>query len=771
MKKILIVDDSEFIIEQLMDVLTDLGYQPSSLQTGTGLLAMLGQSRVDLILMDIHMPEISGIELLKELREQPDYDDIPVVMMTSDDDPQVLLECFDAGAVDFIRKPLEELEIQARLRTVSTLSDTLRDLNDTVSIQTDLSNNLLKNGLELKELQAKEQDFSNFLTSVLYFILGNLETTSLAETLVSIHDFFAEEISLDTFLMVKDGRVHGTFTEEEKTFLKEVFAQEEYQVDRDGFFAITIAPLAILFRHDHENVDMDKVHTFLSTAAPRIGHVIELENKQIMSGILEEAILMVNASGKVEPGFSDICLDMFGIEDKETFLDTPPGSLFYKEPRGINDFGEWVDLCFQGVLDFKDVRGLQPEEVLTEDGRILELDIIPIYDQERLSDEQILHFILFKLTDITQLRQQEKELEHVEASNLAVIRVIQHRTAFSSYHNLVQEKLSKPEAVLSAAKEDLIRSLHTAKGMSGLFNLNTIQNKCHDAETLLKEGNERTPESDVVQMILSISEFLETFLEKNKDVLQVVLGEQKNVFSVDRKWYTHVQKQFHEKRNITRGEVNQLIRQITYAPLKNLFSHFDMMLQDLAGSRGKLLHSLTVHDDNGIFVPDGVLNTLVSSLIHIFRNAVDHGIEEPDIRIERNKDEYGSIRLFLMSSKEKLIIFIDDDGQGIDLAKLKASAVSKGVIDKEQANKMTEPEVKQLVFMDGFSTKEQADMISGRGVGMADVQNACTKLGGTIDYQTVAGKGTCWRIEVPLTALYGKNVLPGNFAMKPFKEL
>ncbi|MGK5093705.1 ATP-binding protein [Deltaproteobacteria bacterium TL4] len=568
--------------------------------------------------------------------------------------------------------------------------------------------------------------------------------------------------------MLKGGESHENLSPEESEFLREASTLTEYQIDREEAFLINNPPVVVLFRHPPHELDMDRIYIVLSATASRVGHVIELENRQIMSEILDEAIFMVNYTGKIEPGFTDICLKMFKIQDKDEFLETQPGELFYGTTKEAESFQEWIELCFNGLLEFDDVRNLQPTTLTTADGRLLELAIFPIYDQETQEKPQ-LHYILFQLKDITLIQKQEKNLEHFEESNLSVIRVIQHQAAFNSYLQLIQDHFAHYEATASLQRVDLIRALHTAKGTSGVFKFKTIQQKCHDAETFLKEGRELSPGSDVALLILSISEFLKTFLEENKEVLKVVM-EKKNVFTVDRNWYQHIRTQFSQRDALNCDESRFLLEQMTYVPLTHLFTHFNMMLEDLAISRGKMLQPLVIQDDEGIFVPEGVLNPLINSISHILRNAVDHGIEEPDIRWAEQKEPEGRIQITFHSESGHLSISIVDDGKGINLKKLPSQAVAKGFITPEQAEGLTEEQTKQLIFLEGFSTKETADMVSGRGVGMKDVLKSCQLLGGQLDFETVLGKGTTWEIKIPLTSIYGKMAEFGNFSLNSPKS-
>lgn len=128
MQTILIVDDDSQVTEQLAIVLDSIGYDTQFLLEPAYLLPMLQKKRIDLILLDIHMPGVDGLSLLKELKTHPDYESIPVIMLTGDTDEKILAECFLAGAVDFIHKPVREVVLQARVKSALAIQEQMKNV-------------------------------------------------------------------------------------------------------------------------------------------------------------------------------------------------------------------------------------------------------------------------------------------------------------------------------------------------------------------------------------------------------------------------------------------------------------------------------------------------------------------------------------------------------------------------------------------------------------------------------------------------------------------
>ncbi|MBF0289333.1 MAG: response regulator [SAR324 cluster bacterium] len=759
-KHILFVDDEQALHSFMRSVLEPKGFRLTTVLNGRDALVRIQEkeesgSQYDLMITDLAMPILGGLGLISAIKDQ--NIELPIIVLTGFGEREIVVDLLNMGINTFLDKPILPKDLCLCVEGV------LQDIEDEKKRRAEELRRLQEEKQQEALLLEAEQDTAEFFNSIFYFfVLANLEETPLLEILESALSFLQDEMQLDVVLMLDSGEICGELREGEMDLFLEADKDDELYFKKDDYSVCSVSPLSVLVRNAAE-LEQDKLDVFTSAAASRLTFALAQDNKKIMNTILGEAVFMINSKGQVEPGATDVCLHMFNVDNHEQLLKNSPGELLYGKSKEADLFQEWIELCFNSPLDFGELQALQPKEITTLDNEILNLDFFPIYYPDK---DQDLRFILLKFRDITQLRKQEEELEHLDQSNMAVIRVIQHRNAFRNYYQLIADNLSRRSHILSMQTEDLTRTLHTAKGMSGLFNLNTIQEKCHAAETLLKEGKEVAHEGEVMDLILSIQEFLDSFLEEHDEVLGAVLGEDDRIYSVDRNWYLQVQKNALQKESFDKVGVENIFKQITFVPLRSLFEHFGMLLQDLAVNRGKLLHPLDIHDDNQIFVPDQILNSLANSLIHIFRNAVDHGIAEPEVRASQQKDEYGTIKLLLQTSLHHLVMIIEDDGQGMDLDKLKASAVSKGVIGVEQAKTMKEEEAKQLVFMDGFSTKEQADMVSGRGVGMGDVKNSCVQLGGSIDYQTTQGRGTSWCIKIPLISIYGESMLPGPFALK-----
>lgn len=184
-------------------------------------------------------------------------------------------------------------------------------------------------------------------------------------------------------------------------------------------------------------------------------------------------------------------------------------------------------------------------------------------------------------------------------------------------------------------------------------------------------------------------------------------------------------------------------------PFAFIAEKFPRLVRDLSRKQGK---ELAFHiEGRDIELDRGILEEIAEPLVHILRNAVDHGMETPDERVASGKPYNGDIRLTVTRDKDHVDIVIEDNGRGMDPERLKAKAVEKGVISREQADAMTRQESFMLVCAPGFSTAETVSDVSGRGVGMDAVRTALHSMGGALSIQSEIGQGSRFVMKVPIT--------------------
>jgi two-component system chemotaxis sensor kinase CheA len=211
--------------------------------------------------------------------------------------------------------------------------------------------------------------------------------------------------------------------------------------------------------------------------------------------------------------------------------------------------------------------------------------------------------------------------------------------------------------------------------------------------------------------------------------------------------------------NISRiaDELQASVMSIRMLPVKTVFQKFPRLVRDLARSLGKEVQ--LVIEGEGIEMDKTILEQIADPLVHVIRNAVDHGIEPPEERRAKGKDRCGQLTLRAMHEAGGVVIAITDDGRGLDAVGLKRKAVEKGLLTQETAAGMSEEAAFQLVFLPGLTTAAKVTDVSGRGVGMDVVRSNVRNLQGTIEIRSKLGSGTTLSIKLPTSLMISKGIL------------
>jgi two-component system chemotaxis sensor kinase CheA len=196
-------------------------------------------------------------------------------------------------------------------------------------------------------------------------------------------------------------------------------------------------------------------------------------------------------------------------------------------------------------------------------------------------------------------------------------------------------------------------------------------------------------------------------------------------------------------------ELQTAVMGMRMQPVGRLFQRFPRIVRDLARQLGKEVE--LVLEGEGTDLDRSLVEALADPLIHLLRNALDHGVEMPDERELAGKPRKGRVCLSASQRGERIVIAVHDDGRGMDPDILRRKAVEKGVIDAVQASQLSEGECYELIFRPGFSTAAAVSDISGRGVGMDVVKTRVAELGGTLQVRSTLGHGSELELTVPLT--------------------
>ncbi len=197
------------------------------------------------------------------------------------------------------------------------------------------------------------------------------------------------------------------------------------------------------------------------------------------------------------------------------------------------------------------------------------------------------------------------------------------------------------------------------------------------------------------------------------------------------------------------SDLQNIILNMRMVPVETVFNRFPRMVRQLARDLGKKINLEIIGAETEL--DRTVIDEIGDPLVHLLRNAVDHGIETPDVRRAKGKPEEGTVRLKAYHSGNHVFIEIEDDGAGINREKVLQKAINKGIISKQNAANLTDKQVYELIFASGFSTADKISDISGRGVGLDVVKSTIESLGGSVTIDSQEGVGSVFSIQLPLT--------------------
>ncbi|VAW77026.1 Signal transduction histidine kinase CheA [hydrothermal vent metagenome] len=201
--------------------------------------------------------------------------------------------------------------------------------------------------------------------------------------------------------------------------------------------------------------------------------------------------------------------------------------------------------------------------------------------------------------------------------------------------------------------------------------------------------------------------------------------------------------------DVVTADLQNAVMKTRMQPIKKVFGRFPRVVRDLARSMNKEINLEMQGEDTDL--DKNLVEALADPLVHLVRNAVDHGIESPDEREAAGKSRQGTVVLAAEQEGDHILLSIEDDGKGMDADVLRCKAVEKGMMDADSAARLDDKDCYNLIFAAGFSTKEQISDVSGRGVGMDVVKTRIGQLNGSVEIDSELGKGSRLTIRVPLT--------------------
>ncbi|MFC1617284.1 ATP-binding protein [Candidatus Margulisiibacteriota bacterium] len=515
-----------------------------------------------------------------------------------------------------------------------------------------------------------------------------------------------------------------------------------------GDFSITITPKS----------DKD----YLSLAIKNMGNEISKRDTQIKEKLkeisdifsaIDQGIFTLNLDLSLNKEHSRKAEELFNW--KQDFTRADICKFFNLNDETLNHFKVWLQALQkpQSFEQWSKIALLSPVDELVKDGnRILKISFKPIIENNKIAKIMVL------ATDVTEQRAAEKKLSQSRKKHeLQIQRIINlisnEKEILDIFFNDVSLKIKKYHDFSSledikAAYTETFRGLHSIKGTAGSIGFCELAEKAHNAETrllLIKTNKKKIQSFNGWRAI--INELEEEYNQIINTCDMIFKNQGEGLFILRQDFNALLVSIFRKEINSV-NQVFEAVYNLDSIPLNKYSLKFKNTIELYCQKTGKHIAPLEIQSSN-IKIHREIIQIFDPAVVHIIRNAMDHGIENADLRERMNKGP-GQITLNFKYSQKKLEFIISDDGAGINPDFIAQKAYEKGLISKKELTKLSDQEKINLIFQSGFSTKTEVTETSGRGIGMDAVKNILEKYKGGITYHTIAGQGSTFTLWLPI---------------------
>lgn len=501
-----------------------------------------------------------------------------------------------------------------------------------------------------------------------------------------------------------------------------------------------------------KNSNLYEVKTSLENILAKLDFVMNATNTFTISEILELRNELSSAAAK----FTTSCIEteeggltFFDIAEKISMLQG--SSIYAKEIKddiaqlkeGIDDQNiiEIINVI-NDILDFISENSVQLEEqmMMTLKGAV-EYCASP---NENIDNDLILQQL--------EIMKQLLELNYKKDTGVSEIKSLSTQTSSANKSNASTEiktlhvNAQKLDLLVNQLGELIITKIKTEKNLEKIDSIKNANEACQ--KDLLKTSNYLRYYNRKYLQSGNTDQYTGVFV---KQVFSLLLDITQNVSRTiyDLNSLYRASKEDDMKMRLIIDEMESMVKNIRVLPISTVFNSFSRMVRDIANEKGKDIDIEIEGKDT--CADKKIIEEIKTPLIHILRNAIDHGIESKEERIANGKSPVGKILLSAKQDDNKVIIDVVDDGQGFNLEKIKDRAVSRGFLTQDDIDSMTDEAIMNIIFWPGFTTGDSITSISGRGIGLDVVKTKISQLNGKVKVISEFGKGSCVHIEIPVT--------------------
>lgn len=500
-----------------------------------------------------------------------------------------------------------------------------------------------------------------------------------------------------------------------------------------------------------KDCDLYEVKTALEDVMAKLNFVVNATNIFTISEILEIRNTMSSAAAKFNTSCigenTDSGISFFDVAEKISMLQS--SSVYaneikddvkkIKETVSNTGISEIINMILE-ILDFIIENSVQLEEQMSQTLKsTLEYCATP---NESIDGDLIIQQL--------EIMKQLLELNFKKDSGITEIKNLSAQTSISSKTSTEIKTLhvnaQKLDTLVNLLGELIITKIKAEKSLEKVEGIKNANENCQ--KDLLKTSNYlRYYNRKYLQNGFS-EQYTTTFVKQVFGLLSdITQNISKTIYDLNTLYRSS--KEDDIKMRIIIDEMESMVKNIRVLPISTVFNSFTRMVRDIASEKGKEIDFEIQGNDT--CADKKIIEEIKTPLMHILRNAIDHGIESKDDRIIAGKSPVGKILLSAKQDDNKVMIDVIDDGQGFNLEKIKDRAVSRGFLTQEDIDGMTDDAIMNIIFWPGFTTGDSITSISGRGIGLDVVKTKISQLNGKVKVVSEFGKGSCVHIEIPVT--------------------